>query len=123
MIQKMKPEDIPAHFKKEDSEITATESSTEEVVATEKTLLEKEKSRFQKALNILTTAQSDSVENDFNEATLTYPDLEFLISTLKLGYSRSDTLLQISNGVNKKSDEISNLLEKISKGLPKINIS
>ena len=118
VLKKMNPEDIPQEGNPEEDKV---EADQEEKVG--KTVLEKEKSRFQRAIDILVILQAESIENEFQSVEMTYTDLEFLLATVRLAHTRADILKQISAGVNKKSDEIATLLEKISKGLPKIQIT
>ena len=99
------------------------EEETLEEEVPEKTQLEKEASKLAKGIGILAELQNDSINSDFEDVELTYQELEFLISCLQLGQMRVVALKSVANNVNSRLDKISEMLDSLKEGLPKVNLS
>lgn len=88
----------------------------------EKSLFEKENIRFSKALNTVESLKNLSELNDFEDVKISYSDLEFLITTVRLGQTRLSQLIAVGDAVNTKNDEIVKVLEQVTRALPRVSI-
>jgi hypothetical protein len=112
MLQKINPE----------VEEALNEAQSVSPVVQEKSLFEKENVRFSKALSIVENLRNSSESADFKDVNISYTDLEFLLTTIKLGQTRLTQLIAVGDAVNAKNDEIVKVLDQITRALPRVSI-